>query len=347
MSVQSPSSKPRRYLARIGLLACLAFVGATLLVWSARWFWLGEVATAFAWPLGLAGLVGALALLAVRLVRLALVTAVIALAHVVPEAWLYVGAGCAGHAQPAVAHADTFHVVTCNRLAGADNHAALWERLDALAVEQGVGAEGFDVIAIQEGNATFLATLDGVAERYPYQIFAPPRADWHALTFGTVILSRWPIVASHEYPMPPGHERGPHEAVIDWMGTRVTVRNVHPMRPGKPWRIALREQVLGVLESLDWSGASILCGDLNMTSASPAFGDLLAATDLADTRQGFGRQPTYTVKTRVGSLGVPIDHILASDAWCVLERRVFDIPKSDHDGVVVKLALHREADAPR
>jgi len=339
--------KPAVWLRALGGLGLLGLLGGTALVGSARWFWLGEVAVSFTWYLGLAGLAGGFLLVLVGMRRAALVALALGLVHVGPELWLWVPHTCAPHAE---AHGDggaarTLTLVSCNRRAGAPNVELVpaWLRtLEAeLAGERGTpGARAVDVVAIQEANRAFLASLDDLRDLYPYQAFAPPRETWHDGTFGTAVLSRWPFVQAQELPAPPGTGRGPQDVVLDWAGTRVTVRNAHPMRPGKAWRIALRDSILDQLAGLEWPRASLLAGDLNMTSRSPMFGDLMAATGLRDSRRGFGRQPTFVVEQAEPlALGVPIDHVLVGDAWCVLERATRTIPASDHAAVVVELAL--------
>jgi endonuclease/exonuclease/phosphatase (EEP) superfamily protein YafD len=329
-----------RAFRRLGWLGLAAFLSAAALVLSARFFWLGEVAVNFSWHMGWAGLLGALLLYLVRLRLAAGVTLVGAWLLLAPELWLWVPASHPKGAHDSIAAIPVgrrLTVVSCNRLAGADNLDLVKLRLQELAHEYGLGAEGFDVVAIQEGNVAFLETLDAMRATYPYQAFAPPREQWNKLTFGTAILSRWPMLSSTEFEAPEGLVRGPHEAVLDWNGVPLKVRNAHPMRPGKAWRNELRFAVLETLKTLVWSGPAVLCGDLNMTSQSPQFTALTGATGLKDSRQGFGRQPSFFLKTRLGEFGMPIDHILVSDAFHVVERRTFDIPRSDHDGVVAVL----------
>lgn len=335
-----PKSRALSVFRRLGWLGLAGFLSATAVVASARFFWLGEVAAHFSWQLGWAGLVGAALLFAVRLWKSAAIALVIAWLLLAPELWLWVPASHPAGAHDSIAaipEGRRLTVVSCNRLAGADNLELVKARLDELAGEYGLGAKGFDVVAIQECNVAFLETLDSMLATYPYMTFAPPREQWNKQTFGTAILSRWPLLSEAEFEAPEGLVRGPHEAVLNWNGVPLTVRNAHPMRPGKAWRNELRFAVYETLKTLDWSGPALLCGDLNTTSQSPQFGALLEATGLHDSRQGFGRQPSFFLRTRLGEFGMPIDHILVSDAFHVVERRTFDVPRSDHDGVVAVL----------
>ena len=328
-----------RTLRGLGWLGLLGLLAGTGLVWSARWFWLGEVAVSFTWYLGLAGLAGGLFLALVGLRRTGLVALALGLIHVGPELWLWMPSQSVPSEDGRV-----LTLVTCNRRAGAPNVELVpeWLRtLEAeLAVARGTPDErAIDVVAIQEANRAFLESLDGLRDLYPHQAFAPPRATWNDETFGTAILSRWPFESARELPVLPGVGRGPQDVVIDWGGAAVTVRNAHPMRPGKAWRVALRNGVLEQLAELEWPEASILLGDLNMTSRSPMFGALVGATGLRDSRMGFGRQPTYVVEQAAPlALGVPIDHVLVGTAWSVLDRTTRAIPASDHAAVIVELA---------
>jgi endonuclease/exonuclease/phosphatase (EEP) superfamily protein YafD len=86
----------------------------------------------------------------------------------------------------------------------------------------------------------------------------------------------------------------------------------------------------------------IVVGDLNTTSWSAAFGDFVAATDLDDTRVGFGVQPTFPSDRLV--VRIPIDHCLVSSTISVIDRHVGPNIGSDHLPVVIDLAVTSQAD---
>lgn len=81
-------------------------------------------------------------------------------------------------------------------------------------------------------------------------------------------------------------------------------------------------------------GARVLAGDLNCTPFSERFKEVLAAGRLRDSALGYGLSGTWSPFPLVG---LPLDHVLISDHWQVIERRVGDFHGSDHRSLLVKL----------
>lgn len=80
----------------------------------------------------------------------------------------------------------------------------------------------------------------------------------------------------------------------------------------------------------------IIAGDMNSTPWAPEFNKLLTDTRLRDSQLGFGIQPSWGV----GSLfQVPIDHVLVSKQFQVLNRKIGPDIGSDHRPVLVTLAI--------
>jgi endonuclease/exonuclease/phosphatase (EEP) superfamily protein YafD len=85
------------------------------------------------------------------------------------------------------------------------------------------------------------------------------------------------------------------------------------------------------------TGALVLLGDLNTTSWSPHFRDLINTAGLKDSRAGFGIQPTWPAGTP--PLWIPLDHCLVSPEIKVHDRRVGPNVGSDHFPVIVEFSL--------
>ena len=84
----------------------------------------------------------------------------------------------------------------------------------------------------------------------------------------------------------------------------------------------------------------LLLGDLNATSWSPHFTDLVRDCRLRDARQGFGVQPTWPRFSGIARLlQIPIDHTLVSDDVEVVARRVGPDLGSDHRPVEIELRI--------
>lgn len=305
---------------------------SSLLVWSASFFWLGEVAASLAWYLGLVVFALTPIALAVGARISAAVLLALALAHAGPELWLYLPDGQAGPPDGARdPGAETMTLASCNLLFGNTDHDALRELL---------ADERPDVVVCSEVSLRWKRVLDGLDD-YPHRLYSPPPETWNPDTWGTAILSRRPFVDTALVPVPSGASRPIMEARLVLAGRTVTVRGAHPMRPGKPWRLALRDEVLALLGELEWDAHGIVAGDLNVTSSSPRFRALLASSGLRDSRRGFGRQPTFAVlRPRLGPW-VAIDHVAVGEGLRVLERRTVALRGSDHLAVVARLGLAR------
>lgn len=318
-----------RPLAWLGLSAYLA---ASALVWSARWYWLGEIAASFAWHLGLAGLVASASAWLVASRRVALATAALALSHAGPELLLFLPGEPSPSSAAGRATAE-LRIANCNLLYDNREHAAFARFLRE---------QDLDLVVCEEVTAAWRAALEDLRADYPHLALAPAPERWTPDTWGTAILSRRPFVSVRRHELPSPAQRPLLEVELELDGEPLVLRGVHPMRAGKAWRLALRDEALDALGRLPWPPRSVLVGDLNVTSTSPVFTRLLAASGLRDSRQGFGRQPSFVLRTRLCDLAIAIDHVLVGEALAVLERRIVDLPGSDHEAVVVRLA--RRAD---
>ena len=110
----------------------------------------------------------------------------------------------------------------------------------------------------------------------------------------------------------------------------LTVFGVHTLPPASSGNAYLRNrQINSLAEAVsETTGPVLVLGDLNMTSWSPNFADLLEHSGLRDSRQGFGVQPTWPQQLPL--LFIPIDHALVSKSITVHNRRVGPNIGSDH-----------------
>ena len=191
----------------------------------------------------------------------------------------------------------------------------------------------------------FLLDLDS----YPYRHWSPALADWvepftvpghpEQQTWGTVILSKRPFVETGLLPTPGDVWRPTPYAVVDLGSQPVRVFGAHTMRPGKPWRLRLRNLVLDQLAAAANRPTDVIVGDLNTTAASRHFARLLSESGLRDSREGFGRQPTFAIPSWFPVFSVTLDHVLVGSRIGVADRRLVEVPGSDHLGVLVDLVV--------
>ena len=309
----------------LALLVLWGVLAGSLLIFSARWFWLGEIAASFAWQFGWVAALSGLLLLSISRARWAVLAWMLSALHAGPELWLWLPDARAGELAE---RPPELTIASCNLLWHNHDHRAFLEWLDAADP---------DVLLLLEVSEAWLPSIAELAPRYPHRLQTPSLADWEKKTWGRVFLSRMPMSRKGRYAflgsgLIPALEM---EVLLD--GQPVLLRGVHPPRPGKPWRNERRDKTLNGVASLPWEGHAVLLGDLNVTSTSPIFRDVLERSGLRDSRQGFGRLPSYTLRPL--PLGVAIDHILVSDTLHVLERRTDPLPGSDHSIAVARLGL--------
>ena len=179
---------------------------------------------------------------------------------------------------------------------------------------------------------------------------SPALADRNRGAWGQALLSRHPIVrfAVHY----PGWKGQPFlEARVLWEGAEITLVGAHPMRPGRPRRMRVRAAAFdAIAAAVSGERYAILMGDLNATVYSPALIDLLDATDLVDSRHGFGRQASWIAhyplfgRSVAPGLRLDLDHVLVGKGFAVLDRRLGPGLGSDHLPVAADVALRGPPD---
>ncbi len=127
--------------------------------------------------------------------------------------------------------------------------------------------------------------------------------------------------------------------LLEFGDKRIELWAVHALPPsGKRIHEQRDAQLEALGENVVGAGlgrTEVVAGDLNVSPWSPAFRRLLNVTGLKDSRVGFGIQATWPAM--LGSLGIPIDHVLVGPSLTVRERRVTDPVGSDHRPVIVVL----------
>lgn len=220
--------------------------------------------------------------------------------------------------------APTLRIAAANVQMRADNAARLGQWLDAHPV---------DVVVLVEATHAVAALAAGWNE-YPHRILDPRQ---HA--FGAAVLSRYPLLRSQTHDFGDGHAL--IDAVLDLPDGPVRVIAFHPL---PPMRSELEQQLRGKLRTLAAAAhaeglPTVIAGDFNATPWSPAFRQL----DARQWRRTDTLQPTWPTRWR-GAMGVPIDHVLASTHWRLIDSVRGPENGSDHDPIRVELALPAAAE---
>lgn len=199
---------------------------------------------------------------------------------------------------------------------------------DAVPLTRWLSNTSPDVVVLHEISSAYAQQLQAYAN-YPFKQLAPANNP-----FGLAILSRFPLTNIESVTDEGGI---PHlKALLDWNGHPVTLIAWHPMPPLSPeYHHARNVQLRALAQAARREGnPTILAGDLNATPWSSAFGGI----SQMGLRRATSLLPTWPT-AGLGWLGIPIDHVLVSAHWEVLERSRGPNIGSDHLPVVVQISL--------
>ena len=193
--------------------------------------------------------------------------------------------------------------------------------------------EAPDVVFLQEFTELAQQAITGnpaVMERYPHRLAAPDPSP-----FGLAVLSRRPLSDMQTVqPQDPRDTLRLH-ATVAWNGKPVHLSALHPMPPLDAGFAQARDRAL-VQEAerlAQTGGLALLAGDLNTTPWARSL-YIVEGT----LRRANGAAPSWP--NALGWLSVlPLDHVLASGGWQVLDSRTGPDLGSDHRPVVVRLIV--------
>src|SRR5262249_52894431 len=146
-----------------------------------------------------------------------------------------------------------------------------------------------DFVLLLEITPQWASALAELNELYPYRHISPSMEP-----AGLAILSHWPLEfealrdrRGREWPV----------NVVRWdvPGRPITMICAHTKSPQTEHHLDVRNlELRAVAEGVRRiEGPVVLLGDLNTTSWSPYFDDLLHESGLVDSRRGFGVQATW------------------------------------------------------
>lgn len=199
-------------------------------------------------------------------------------------------------------------------------------------VRQLIADEQPDIVGLLEVDQRW---IDGVAPAlagYTGRIEAP-RGD----NFGIALYARGQLAGSAEQL---GSSLPSVVAELSIRDAQLRVILVHPPPPVSSGNLAEQyTEVAAIARRVAGREPTILMGDFNTTPWSKPFVELVARSGLCDSRAGFGIQPSFPTASAV--LRIPIDHLLASCAIGVRDRRIGRDVGSDHLPVILDLAIPR------
>ncbi|MBX9878960.1 MAG: endonuclease/exonuclease/phosphatase family protein [Candidatus Obscuribacterales bacterium] len=191
-----------------------------------------------------------------------------------------------------------------------------------------------DVIALTEVTQQWWLTFTKAFPDYKYQIVEPHYG-------GIAILSRLPLEALEIKYFNSIKRPRIHARLMLANGSCVNLLFVHPVIPLYRNQLRDKEFILLSQEINDEKNPKILFGDFNCSPWSPVYAQLLRTTQLVDTQQGFGLQPSWGPHWCPIPI-IPIDHYFISSDLSTVSRYIGPDFGSDHRPVIIELALNSE-----
>lgn len=191
-----------------------------------------------------------------------------------------------------------------------------------------------DFMILAEVSNAWASTLRQMQADYPFSRNLAPRKGRSDIA----LLSRIPI-ASNEVAHVGATKLPSIVARLEIEGQSLTVVGAHAVAPWNRIRSKLHNQHLAALGQIvnSQAGSVMVLADLNTTSWSPYFQDMLRKTRLRDSRIGLGIQPTWP--TGFPPLWIAIDHCLVSSGVVVRNRKIGPDIGSDHYPVIIDFSI--------
>lgn len=303
----------------VALSVLLAIV--TALSWGARWHWALDLLSHFPVQIAAAALVLLTILLVLRQWKAAILPALLVAVSVAQLVPLYLPVR-----QPSYS-GQVIHAVSANVLRSNQEYRKFIEYIRASRP---------DFFLALEVDEIWLTELAPLYEDYPYHISHPGLGAFGIGLFSRVPIEDGEIIESAVAGVPM------IRATLVFGDRPLRFVGAHPLPPMKQSTAAMRNgqlvEVAAVTAPLP--NPKLLLGDLNVTSWSPHFTDLLKRSGLRDGRTGFGIQPTWPDLPGIAGLTqIPIDHTLVSDDVEVIARRVGRDVGSDHLPVEIEFRI--------
>lgn len=187
-----------------------------------------------------------------------------------------------------------------------------------------------DLVFLQEYTEQAQKTLatQELREQYPHRIEVPQHDQ-----FGLAVLSRHPLLDAQQIYPRKLKDTLRLRASVAWGDRTVLLSALHPMPPLNSGYVEARDRaLLEEAEYLTQTGElALIAGDLNMTPWTRGFSAIEGQLRRANGLSG-------TWPSALGWLSVlPLDHVLASSGWRLVEADLGPDLGSDHRPVIVKL----------
>lgn len=202
------------------------------------------------------------------------------------------------------------------------------DHADAIAIAEESNA---DLLSVQEVSPEWAVALsNGLSKSYPYQ-YLEPRSN----CYGIALFSKLPFNSVKTFLV----ERSPFiEAVVPVGDEVVRVLAIHATSPISYGHFRQRNSQLEIVARLVAAEGlpTVVIGDLNTVHWDRAYTRFCANSGLSPTTST--DQRTWP---SVGPLAlIPLDHLLVSKGLVTASVSSFEVPGSDHRGLLADLKFH-------
>lgn len=199
---------------------------------------------------------------------------------------------------------------------------------DSQRVIRFIRAANPDVLLVTELNSFWVTALEELAVDLAFRQLEPREGH-----YGIGLMSRLGLSVRDDKPA------GAQSIVARISKPQLMIIGTHAFPPFTPLSLVRRNQQFAEIAAFvrQRDEPVVLVGDLNSSSWSPGFQDLLRDAGLFDTRLGRGVQATWPAWLPIAQ--VPIDHALVSRGVRVHARFVGERVGSDHLPVVLDFSL--------
>ncbi|MCM3629116.1 endonuclease/exonuclease/phosphatase family protein [Paenibacillus glycanilyticus] len=218
-----------------------------------------------------------------------------------------------------------------------------------------IKSSGADIIGLQEvdnhfstrsnfeDQAKWLANYLGMHYQFAANLDNDPlNAGEPRRQYGTVILSKYPILSSENHLLDntqyPAEQRGLAKTVINVRGNHINFYNTHLDNKTPEARNIQVNEILGIVNQDN--GTSILVGDFNATPDSPEI--IKMSAQYHDTFAELGLNDAYTSYYYSDKPNRRIDYIYTSDDVKIKAGKVIDTIAADHLPITAELVINKK-----
>ncbi|MCM3628160.1 endonuclease/exonuclease/phosphatase family protein [Paenibacillus glycanilyticus] len=194
-----------------------------------------------------------------------------------------------------------------------------------------------------EDQARWLANYLGMHYQFAANLDNDPlNAGEPRRQYGTVILSKYPILSSENHLLDnthyPAEQRGLAKTVINVKGNHINFYNTHLDNKTPEERDIQVNEILSIVNQDN--GTSILVGDFNATPDSPEI--IKMSAQYHDTFAELGLNDAYTSYYYSDKPNRRIDYIYTSDDVKIKAGKVIDTIAADHLPITAELVINKK-----